>query len=250
MTYASLRPAYPAATPAPWQYENPTGPTYYRGMCKADAIVVHIMQGYSGTAVEWAKGGHYGASWHFTVARDGRVWQHLGLDDGGYHAGIGANKKPTWKLWKGHDFNVNSYTIGIEHEGFSGEPYPKAQQAASAKLVAWLCETLGIPADRDHIIGHNEVDPVDRPNDPGPTWGWNQYLELVEEHMGITEEQMKQIIASELAAHDAARRALEIEVLGSTQLQASEALVARSRAMGRATTLAEVIAANNPEVVP
>lgn len=238
---------YPGATWAPWRYESEAGPTYFRGMCKPIAVVMHIMQGYSGTAVEWAKAGHYGASWHFTVARDGRVWQHLNLDDGGYHAGIGAGAPtPTWRLWMGHQFNVNSYTIGIEHEGFSGEPYPLVQQRASAKLTAWLCETLGIPADRDHLIGHNEIDVVNRRLDPGPTWGWAQYLELVEDHMGISEEQLKAI----LDERDKKRADEEIARLGSSQLDATAALVRRQRAMGRASTLEDVIRANDPEVIP
>lgn len=42
----------------------------------------------------------------------------------------------------------------------------------------------------------------------------------------------------------------EIDILGSTQLQATEALVKRQRAMGRATTLADVIKANDPNEVP
>lgn len=108
---------YPGAVWTPWKYESESGPTYYRGMCDPIAVVNHIMQGYHQTALEWSRQGHYGASWHFTIARDGRVWQHLDLNDGGYHAGIGRNRTPSWKLWKGHDFNINGYTIGIEHEG-------------------------------------------------------------------------------------------------------------------------------------
>lgn len=238
---------YPAAAQAPWKYASESGPTYYAGQCKPTAIVVHVMQGYSGTAVEWAKAGHYGASWHFTVARDGRVWQHLALTDGGYHAGIGASApNPTWTGWRGHGVNVNHYTIGIEHEGFSGDPYPKAQQEASAKLTAWLCETLGIPADRDHVVGHNEIDIVNRKLDPGPTWGWAQYLALVEANMGISEEQLKTI----LDARDKARADEEVARLGSSQLDATAALVSRQRAMGRAKTLEEVIKANDPEAIP
>lgn len=237
---------YPGAVWTPWKYESESGPTYYRGMCDPIAVVNHIMQGYHQTALEWARQGHYGASWHFTIARDGRVWQHLELNDGGYHAGIGANRTPSWKLWKGHDFNINGYTIGIEHEGKTGEPYPAAQMQASAKLAAWLCEELGIPADRDHLIGHYEIDSVDRPNDPGPTWPWDRYIELVEAEMGMTEAQVLALIkrCQEDKEDD------EVTRLGASQIDTVAALVARQRAMGRATTLEEVIAANDPNIVP
>lgn len=53
-----------------------------------------------------------------------------------------------------------------------------------------------------------------------------------------------------IAAAKASWNEAEVALLGSTQLQATEALVKRQRAMGAATTLAEVIAANDPNSIP
>ncbi len=158
---------YPAAEWVPWKRDDAEGrPTFWPGSCTPVAVVLHIMAGSAGTARQWASRGHYGASWHFTVGRDGHVMQHLELDDAGYQAGIPAsNPDPAWPLWRGHGQNVNWYTLGIEHEGFPGEPFTAAQAEASRALCRWLSETLAIPFDRRHFPAHAEIDVLNRPND-------------------------------------------------------------------------------------
>jgi hypothetical protein len=161
---------YPLARWVPWKYTSPTGQaTYYKGANVPVAVVLHIMQGYSTTAERWALSGYYGASWHFTIDRDGNVLQHLELSDGGYHAGIPSSAPtPTWSLWRGHGQNVNTYTVGIEHEGFSGTALSPAQSEASRNLCRWLAETLNFSYDREHFPPHADIDLVNRPNDFNP----------------------------------------------------------------------------------
>lgn len=184
--------AYPNAVPVPWRYDS-NDPPYYKDQNVPIACIIHVMQGWASTATTWANTGYSGASWHFTVRRDGVIQQHLSFSDGGYHAGIASTKpKPTWRLWRGYNQNVNRYTIGIEHEGFSGEEFPEAQLEASAKLVRWILDTIGQPIDRDHIAGHYEIDLVDRPNDPGPTFPWDHYMELVKGDDAMTPEEKAQ----------------------------------------------------------
>ncbi len=161
---------YPPARWVPWTYLSPAGQaTYYKGQNRPTAAVLHVMQGYASTAERWAASGYYGASWHFTVDRDGNVMQHLELADGGYHAGIpGTAPDPTWSLWRGHSVNVNLYTIGIEHEGFSGTPFSPAQAEASRYLCRWLAEVCGFPYERERFPAHAEIDLINRPNDFNP----------------------------------------------------------------------------------
>jgi N-acetylmuramoyl-L-alanine amidase len=158
---------YPEAEWVPWKPVDANGrPAFWAGVCRPVAVVLHIMAGYATTARQWANEGHYGASWHFTVDRDGHVMQHLDLADAGYHAGIPAsNPEPAWPLWRGHGQNVNWYTLGIEHEGFPGEPFTPKQAHASQSLCRWLTERLGIAFDRDHFPAHAEIDVLNRPND-------------------------------------------------------------------------------------
>lgn len=55
----------------------------------------------------------------------------------------------------------------------------------SAKLVRYLAHRFGVPLDRAHILGH---DNVPGPNadkiksmhwDPGPYWDWAHYFDLL-----------------------------------------------------------------------
>lgn len=160
----------PFAEWIPWNPVAPDGrPTYFAGRNQPVAVVLHVMQGYQATARRWALNGHYGQSWHYSVARDGSIMQHLEHHHGGYHAGISAWKaqhyRPTWPLWRGPGQNVNTYTIGVEHEGFAGQPFAPEQARASRRLCGWLAEVLDIPMDTAHFPAHADIDLRDRPND-------------------------------------------------------------------------------------
>jgi N-acetyl-anhydromuramyl-L-alanine amidase AmpD len=48
----------------------------------------------------------------------------------------------------------------------------------SAGLTAAICATYGIPRDREHVIGHDEVPGSDH-TDPGPNWDWTRFMRLV-----------------------------------------------------------------------
>jgi N-acetyl-anhydromuramyl-L-alanine amidase AmpD len=57
----------------------------------------------------------------------------------------------------------------------------EAEYQASACLVAWLCAQLGIPADREHIVGHHAISPRDQRDDcPDAAWDWDHYMDLVQ----------------------------------------------------------------------
>ena len=161
---------YPAAQWAPWRYLAADGePAFYRGENHPTAVVLHVMQGHMSTVLDWARTGYRFASWHYTVGLDGKVYQHLEHSDGGYQAGItdtqAAAHRPTWAMWRGPGVNVNRHTIGVEHEGFAGQPFTAAQSAASRDLCRWLAADLGTPLDRDHFPPHAVIDTVNRVND-------------------------------------------------------------------------------------
>lgn len=56
--------------------------------------------------------------------------------------------------------------------------FTDAAYRASAKLCADICARHGIPVDRGHIVGHNEVPGTDH-TDPGPHWDWDRYIRLI-----------------------------------------------------------------------
>lgn len=140
---------------------------------KIDYIVIHDTEGSWDTALKLVQDPTY-LAWHYTVrSADGHIDQHLKTKDVGWHAG---------------NWYVNAKSIGVEHEGILTEPgtwYTEAMYRSSARLVRYLADKYGIPLDRQHILGHDNVPgPVTSyisgmHTDPGPYWDWAHYFELM-----------------------------------------------------------------------
>jgi len=138
-----------------------------------DYIVIHDTEGTWDGTINLVKDPTY-LGWHYTVrSSDGHIDQHIQTKDVGWHAG---------------NWDVNARSIGIEHEGFAaaqGSWYTEAMYEASAKLVRYLATRLGIPLDRQHILGHDNVPGITPANvagmhwDPGPYWDWAHYFDLL-----------------------------------------------------------------------
>ena len=99
--------------------------------------------------------------------------------------------------WHAGNWLYNQTSIGIEHEGFVSDSswFTKAMYRSSAQLAAYLCNKYGIPKDRSHVIGHNEVPDPYNPGqyggaghhtDPGGYWDWTRYMGYVEYYAGTT----------------------------------------------------------------
>jgi N-acetyl-anhydromuramyl-L-alanine amidase AmpD len=90
--------------------------------------------------------------------------------------------------WTAGNWYINAHSINFEHEGYAGKGaswYTEAMYRTSARLARYLIDKHHIPADRAHIIGHDEV-PGTTPRaqtemhwDPGPFWDWAHYMELI-----------------------------------------------------------------------
>ncbi|MCD2464250.1 N-acetylmuramoyl-L-alanine amidase [Streptomyces sp. MBT42] len=134
---------------------------------RIDRVVIHVVQGSFATALKVFKDPGHGAAAHYVVRKDGHVAQMIRELDVAFHAG---------------NRDMNERSIGIEHEGFVDRPqdFTAAMYAGSARLTADICARYGIPVDREHIIGHVEVEGTDH-TDPGPHWDWDRYLTLVRE---------------------------------------------------------------------
>ena len=93
------------------------------------------------------------ASWHFSIAKDGTVYQHYSLFETPFHAGS--------RWW-------NNRLIGIEHEGGApgnlGEPLTEQQYAASTALVRWIASAGGWSVERSRLYAHNQVTATSCPN--------------------------------------------------------------------------------------
>ncbi|MBI2373767.1 MAG: N-acetylmuramoyl-L-alanine amidase [Deltaproteobacteria bacterium] len=131
-----------------------------------DVVVIHTVQGSYAGCISWFQNPSASVSAHYVVRRsDGAITQMVRHEDRAWHAG---------------NSEYNRRSIGIEHEGFIDrrDNYTDPMLESSAALVRWLATDLGIPLDRDHIVGHIEV-PGATHTDPGPYWPWDRFMNLI-----------------------------------------------------------------------
>src|SRR5918995_2808333 len=146
-----------------------------RAISSVDRIVIHVTEGSFWGSVRWLRNRRSHGSSHYVVSRGGHVVQLVSTSDVAWHAG---------NRW------VNRHSIGIEHEGYTARGgFTQAQYEASAKLVAYLAARAGMPVDRRHVIGHNEVPSpnghgvggADHHTDPGKKWRGRRHMGVVRE---------------------------------------------------------------------
>ncbi|MFE9098857.1 N-acetylmuramoyl-L-alanine amidase [Streptomyces sp. NPDC007264] len=134
--------------------------------CPIDLVVIHVTQATYTTTLGVFQNPGKKVSAHYVVrSADGHIAQCVREHDIAWHAG---------------NWNHNTRSIGIEHEGWVDRPayFTNALYQESARLTAAICTRYSIPKDRAHIIGHYEVPGTDH-TDPGPNWNWELYMTLV-----------------------------------------------------------------------
>ncbi len=172
---AQAGPRMPKRPPVAWLKGEGNYTKAHRSPRASRYVVVHVTEGAFWPSVRWLQSEHSHASSHYIVSRQGRIIQLVHESDIAWHAG---------------NMSINRASVGIEHEGFVGDPagFPEAQYRASARLAAHIARRALMPIDRAHFIGHAEVPDPFRPGqiggsdghtDPGPYWDWNRYLRLV-----------------------------------------------------------------------
>jgi len=136
-------------------------------------IVIHDTEATYDTTLQLVSDPTY-VSWQYSLRSvDGHIAQHVDNSDVAWHAG---------------NWYVNMHSIGLEHEGFAARGaawYTEAMYQTSATLVRYLAAKYGVPLDRGHIIGHDQIPGILPANvrtmhwDPGPYWDWEHYFDLL-----------------------------------------------------------------------
>ena len=129
------------------------------------------------------------ASWTFSLAQDGLVYQHYPLEWRAWHAGVMGDRRFDTSL-------IGNLTlVGEEHEGGGpnnpSEPLTELQRASSIRLtrdVRRLCPHIGPPALRVNLWEHNWLSPTSCPSGRIP---WPQILTALQVAM---EEDMPKLI--------------------------------------------------------
>ncbi|MFH8702823.1 N-acetylmuramoyl-L-alanine amidase [Streptomyces rubrogriseus] len=140
---------------------------------RVDTIVIHDLESTYDAGVAGLANPTNPASTHYVMSSAGAVTQMVPTKDIAFHAG---------------NYSTNLHSIGIEHEGYAAHGaawYTESQYQATADLVKYLAARFGVPLDRQHVIGH---DNVAGPNsslvagmhwDPGYAWDWNHFMSLL-----------------------------------------------------------------------
>ncbi len=106
---------------------------------------------------------------HCLIQRDGHIVQYVSFNDKAWHAGVSS--------YQGRE-RCNDFSIGIELEGTDDIPYTKEQYQQLSRLSQSL---IGVyPELKNHIVGHCDIAPG-RKTDPGTSFDWRQYRELLTE---------------------------------------------------------------------
>lgn len=145
---------------------------------KPVAIVDHIEDGTQAGTIQWFGEQASLVSAHYSVSRAGQVFQHVYERDAAWSNGINpalglarykSDVSIPWiaDLYAGN-VNANLVTISIEHEGWPNIALTSAQYDATLDLHRDIFVRNGWPVEYGRIVGHYQVNAVDRPNCPGP----------------------------------------------------------------------------------
>ncbi len=180
------------------------------GEYKPDIITYHITEGsYDGT-IAWEKNPASGVSSNFIVSRTGRITQLVPINKSAW--ANGTTESSTKKYYYGRSTNkhilerkgnANNYTISIENEGFygiTGGALTNMQLKANIELTQYIREQvksiygIDIPIDRDHLIGHCEINPKEKPYCPGDRFQWDELIYGVKVAAGELRDQLVTVI--------------------------------------------------------
>lgn len=186
-TTSAVKPECPASLhcvfePAAYQQTDPNDPRAYGNYdtaerpadLKINYIVVHDTEETYDRTKQIFTDPTAAVSAHYVVrSSDGQITQMVRNRD---------------VAWQAGNWYINAHSIGIEHEGYETKGatwYTEPMYEHSARLVRYLTKRFGIPVDRGHIVGHENVPATSAAGtarmhtDPGPYWDWDHYLDLI-----------------------------------------------------------------------
>ena len=184
------------APPAIGTMNTPNKSTQVRKIGDVRLIVVHTAEapkqsGVYRNVAAWLCNPKANASAHYSVGRDGIIQC--------------CDEK--WIAW--HASQANPFSIGIEHEGYAkqteqewSDEWNQAMLDNSAWLVAQICNRWNIPPiwlsaneiarGEKGICGHRDVNLAFNKGqghtDPGPSFPFTRYIELINEHMAFLQK--------------------------------------------------------------
>ncbi len=154
-------------------------PNYFSSNYPIKAIVLHGTAGPFQASIDWLCNPMSNASANFIINTDGTVYCLVDPAKNKRAWANGILQQPDMTLgWLkdcvNNGINPNLCTVSIEHVATSQDmiahnqaAFTQAQRAASLALSDKLCRDFGIPRTRDYVVGHYQIQAVDRANCPG-----------------------------------------------------------------------------------
>jgi len=177
---------------------------------KPDMIVDHITEGSYLGAISWLQNPKSGASAHFVISRTGLITQLVDIRKAAWVNGTSLDPAENkyygnslLKIVRERKTNANFFSVGIEHEGIYAQTkglLSDAQLDASIWLHKYIITEIkriygtDIILDREHIVGHYQVDPIRKPNCPGQKFQWDVLLNALK---GEDEEMINTLVLKE-----------------------------------------------------
>ena len=165
-----------------------------RGDTTIDSIVVHW------TVTRTADDSYtvldiQGFSYHYVIDKDGSIHHYIEEDRAAFHAGCPSDSSPDLCT---RGYNQRSIGISLVNMGHDApnydlecedaqhylstrnkcfEVYTEEQIESTIKLIQDILDRHPtIPVDRNHIVGHDEIDRTGRKLDPGPLFPWDYIM--------------------------------------------------------------------------
>ena len=170
------------------------------GQMWPQAICDHVMDGHYGGALAMMRDPTVGddpddyASWHFSIAKDGRIAQHASIWTPTWGAGLKSTHRTEEpistfrRLW---GTNPNDWCVHIEHEDSAIRPatFTEAQIEASIRVHRWVWQQaewlINLPRGswqnpdvaESRFVFHSQIDTSGmRAHDPGPNFPWDRIV--------------------------------------------------------------------------
>ena len=138
-------------------------------------IVLHVSGGTWTSNRNWLMNPAAPASYNRYVRRDGQ--EVIFVPDENAAWAHGRINRPTTRALKAANINPNLYSLSLCREGHNHhEPTPE-QYATMLRIIREWTMKYDISADRTTIIGHNEIDSVNRAFCPGSGWPWTKLMQ-------------------------------------------------------------------------
>ena len=209
----------------------PTQTNYWEGRWGAsiDYIVIHYTDISYQRTLRAFNIRSSDVSSHYVIRGDGHIAQIVHEADTAWHAG---------NVW----FNLHSIGVELELDRVTNPVFRAEQYYAMAALACAISARQGIPLDRAHVVGHNEV-PGSTHTDPGPTWDWPHFMWLVSLCAPPTSESVRASFVSttpypEITANESAQVSVVLRNTGSTAWRKGTGQEARLAIPGNSHDLA------------